>query len=75
VVELVWTRHRPVGEERDIHALAGFEPEIPASERPQTYDLDTFRKYVKKVPRKHDIKELQKAAILRTAHILRKVLM
>jgi hypothetical protein len=33
-----------------------------------------FRKYLSSVPRKHDIKELQKTAILGTAHILRKVL-
>jgi hypothetical protein len=35
----------------------------------------SFRKYLKKVPGKHDIKELQKTAILDTAHILREVLM
>jgi len=27
-------------QERDIHDPAGFEPAIPARERPQTYDLD-----------------------------------
>jgi hypothetical protein len=32
------------------------------------------RKYLSSVPGKHDIKELQKTAILGTAHTLRKVL-
>jgi len=35
----------------------------------------SFRKYVKNMPRKQEVKELQKTAILGTAHILRKVLM
>jgi hypothetical protein len=35
----------------------------------------SFRKYLSSVPGKHDIKELQKTAILGTAHTLRKVLM
>jgi hypothetical protein len=35
----------------------------------------SFRKYVSNIPRKHEIKELQKTAILCTAPILRKVLM
>jgi len=34
----------------------------------------SFRKYVSNVPRNHEVKELQKTAILGTAHILRKVL-
>jgi hypothetical protein len=34
----------------------------------------SFRKYVSNIPEKHDVKELQKTAILGTAHILRKVL-
>ena len=34
-----------------------------------------FRKYVSNIPGKHEVKELQKTAILGTAHILRKVLM
>jgi hypothetical protein len=34
-----------------------------------------FRKYVSTVPGNHDVSELQKTAILGTAHILRKVLM
>jgi hypothetical protein len=33
----------------------------------------SFRKYLSSIPGKHDIKELQKTAILGTAHILRKV--
>ena len=35
----------------------------------------TFRKYVSNIPGHHEVKELQKTAILGTAHILRKVLM
>jgi hypothetical protein len=35
----------------------------------------SFRKYLSNVPRKHDIKELQKTAILGTTHIFRKILM
>ena len=35
----------------------------------------TFRKYMSNIPGKHEVKELQKTAILGTAHIFRKVLM
>jgi hypothetical protein len=35
----------------------------------------SFRKYLSSIPGKHDMKELQKTAILGTAHTLRKVLM
>jgi hypothetical protein len=35
----------------------------------------SLRKYLSSIPGKHDTKELQKTAILGTAHILRKVLM
>jgi hypothetical protein len=35
----------------------------------------TFRKYVSNILGNHEVKELQKTAILGTAHILRKVLM
>jgi len=34
-----------------------------------------FRQYVSNIPGNHEVKELQKTAILDTAHILRKVLM
>jgi len=34
----------------------------------------SFRKYVRNIPGKHDVKELQKTAILGTAHILRKLM-
>jgi len=34
-----------------------------------------FREYVSNIPGNHEVKELQKTAILGTAHILRKVLM
>jgi len=35
----------------------------------------SFTKYVSNIPGKHKVKELQKTAILGTAHMLRKVLM
>ena len=35
----------------------------------------SFRKYMINIPGNHEVKELQKTAILGTAHILRKVLM
>ena len=35
----------------------------------------SFRKYMSNIPGKHEVKELQKTAILGTAHILREVLM
>jgi hypothetical protein len=35
---------------------------------------NSFRKYVSNIPGNHDVKELQKTAILGTAHILREVL-
>jgi len=35
----------------------------------------SFRKYVSNILGKHEVKELQKTAILGAAHILRKVLM
>jgi len=34
----------------------------------------SFKKYVSNIPGKYEVKELQKTAILGTAHILRKVL-
>jgi len=34
----------------------------------------SFRKYVSNIPGNHEVKELQKTAILGTAHILREVL-
>ena len=36
---------------------------------------ESFRKYVSNITGKHEVKELQKTAILGTAHKLRKVLM
>ena len=33
----------------------------------------SFRKYVNKIPGKHEVKEIQETTILGTAHILRKV--
>ena len=35
----------------------------------------TYRKYMSNIPGNHEVKELQKTAVLGTAHILRKVLM
>jgi hypothetical protein len=35
----------------------------------------SFRKYVSNIPGNHEVKELEKTAILGTAHILRKALM
>jgi hypothetical protein len=35
----------------------------------------SFTKYLSNIPGKHEIKELQKTAILDTAHILQEVLM
>jgi len=35
---------------------------------------ESFRKYVSNIPGSQEVKELQKTAILSTAHILRKVL-
>jgi hypothetical protein len=35
---------------------------------------NSFRKYMSNIPGNHEVKELQKTAILDTAHILRKVL-
>jgi len=35
----------------------------------------SFRKYISNIPGNHEVKELQKTAILGSAHILRKVLM
>ena len=34
----------------------------------------SFRRYISNIPGNHEVKELQKTAILGTAHILRKVL-
>jgi hypothetical protein len=34
----------------------------------------SFRKHMSHIPRHHDVKELQKTAILSTAHVLWKVL-
>jgi hypothetical protein len=34
----------------------------------------SYRKYVSNIPGNHEVKELQKTAVLGTAHILRKVL-
>jgi hypothetical protein len=34
----------------------------------------SFRKYVSNLPGNHEVRELQKTAILATAHILRKML-
>ena len=48
---------------------------IPVITGPTGTIRKSLRQYLNSVPGKHEIKELQKAAILGTAHILRKVLM
>jgi hypothetical protein len=65
---------------------ARFETAVPASERPQTHDLDRGATGIsisvdiriiigyQKIPQ-HIINELHKTATLGTAHILREVLM
>ena len=35
----------------------------------------SLRKYVSNIPGRHEVEELQKTAILGTAHILRKIIM
>jgi hypothetical protein len=62
----------------------GFEPTILAGERTQTYDIIELIPVIiiiiiiiimSTTPGNHEVKELQKTAILGNAHILRKVLM
>jgi len=48
---------------------------IPVITRANGNISESVRQYLSIIPRKHDIKELQKTAVLGTAHILRKVLM
>ena len=48
---------------------------IPVIEGATGTISESFRKYVSNIPGKHEVKELQKTAILGTAHIVRKVLM
>jgi hypothetical protein len=48
---------------------------IPVVRRATGTISKSCRKYVSNIPGKHEVKELQKTAILGTAHILRKVLM
>ena len=48
---------------------------IPVIKRATGTISKSFRKYVSNTPGNHEFKELQKTAILGTAHILRKVLM
>jgi len=48
---------------------------IPVTRGSTGTTSNLFRKYVSNIPGKHEVKELQKTAILGTAHTLRKVLM
>jgi hypothetical protein len=48
---------------------------IPVITRATGTISKSFRKYLSNIPENPEVKELQKAAILGTAHILRKVLM
>ena len=47
---------------------------IPVIIRATGTTSKSFRKYISNIPGNHEVKELQKTAILGTAHILRKVL-
>jgi hypothetical protein len=47
---------------------------IPVIIGPTETISKSFRKYVSNIPGNHEVKELQKTAILGTAHIIRKVL-
>jgi hypothetical protein len=47
---------------------------IPVKTGPTGTISKSFRKYVTNIAENHEVKELQKTAVLGTAHILRKVL-
>jgi hypothetical protein len=47
---------------------------IPVIIRATGTTSKSFRKYISNIPGNHEVKELQKTAILGTAHILREVL-
>ena len=47
---------------------------IPVITRATGTISKSFRKYLSKIPGNHEVKELQKTAILGTTHILRKIL-
>ena len=60
----------------EIQGMWNVKPKvIPVILRATGTISKSFRKYVSNIPGKHEVKELQKTAILGTAHILRKVLM
>jgi len=46
---------------------------IPVLTRAAETISKSFRQYLSNIPEKHEVKELQKTAILGTAHILQKV--
>ena len=59
----------------EIQRMWNVKTKEPAIIRATGTISKSFRKYVSNIPGKHEVKELQKTAILGTAHILRKVLM
>ena len=58
----------------DNRNTAKLERVIPLIIRATGTISKSFRKYVINIPGNHEVKELQKTAILGTAHMLRKVL-
>jgi hypothetical protein len=59
-----------------IHRMWNVKPKVTAVVTGATGTISkSFRKYLSSIPGKHDIKELQKTAVLDTAHLLREVLM
>ena len=60
----------------EIQRIWNVKPKvIPVIIRATGTISNTCRKYVSNIPGNHEVKELQKTAILGTAHVLRKVLM
>jgi hypothetical protein len=60
----------------EIHCMWNVKTKVmPVIIGPTGTISKSFRKYLSSIPGKHDIKELQKTAILGTAHILWEVLM
>ena len=61
VIQCMWN----VKKKSDTHNITGATETISES----------FRKYLSHIPRKHEVKELQKIAVLGSAHMLQRVLM
>jgi hypothetical protein len=61
---------------REIQRMRNVKTKVPSVIIGATGTISkSFRKYLSSVPGKHGIKELQKTAVLGTAHTLREVLM